>query len=114
MTIFATIEHSASQETIRTMEWISGSNDALVMRDQFEGSPPRNRVTWIHLSNEEMDWLRRNCTGHRLVTTARNRGDIAQSWTRRGKSMNALQEQIRNHDELLAMGAWVVIPGRND
>jgi hypothetical protein len=109
MTIFATIEHSGSQETIRTMCW------NVVMRWQLaDDTPVRSQVTWIHLTDEEMQWLRKHRHNHRIVTTRRDVGEIVKSWELRGKDMSALPEQLRNYEELLTMEPWVIGLGGRD
>jgi len=102
--LFATIEHSGGTGVITIAQWNTHPLEHLESR-------PAGCHLYGHLTDELMPLVLEVAAREPVFTTDRPRDQIVESWRRRGKDLEALDRQFKNHDSLIALGAYVIALG---
>lgn len=94
MTLFATVEHSGTRKTIEVMRW-------KLRPIEEEDQVVYGEVLFTHLWTRSMDAVLSAAKRMWVVTTFRPVEHIRASWERQGKSLDELDQQLRNYERLL-------------
>lgn len=101
--LLATVEHSGTRFVL---ELFNATKRAVLLEreDQVAGAA----ILYAHLTDDQMPLIRNAAKRMPLITTYREPRLIRASWERRNRDLGALDQQLRNYEELLTLRPAVV------
>jgi len=101
--LLATVEHSGTRFVL---ELFNATARAVPL--EREARYPGASILYAHLTDEQMPLIREAAGRMPVITTYREPRLIRESWGRRNRDLKALDEQLKNYEELLTFRPAVV------
>jgi len=101
--LLATVEHSGTRFVL---ELFNATRHAALL--EREEQCPEAAILYAHLTDEQMPLIRDAAKRMPVITTYREPRLIRESWRRRNRDLRALDEQLKNYEELLTLRPAVV------